>query len=334
LTKGWAKDYGLEHEQMAGMVAALSPQNEWNNNIEVAKRVATIMRDHQNTPWEQEMETNAQRILAKQDPEADIHQVHQAVRGKKMSELSDPLEKAWWLRLYDESFNPRQHLNYAPDGSTRGFARTPVGQRLSTTKWSSLDAVAKAISIMEDGSKANISAKLGDAHKIRNFYNNIIDPWSKHGDVTIDTHAVGAGHLRPMGGSTPEVLDNFGGSPSSNVVGTQGTYGIYADAYRQAAARLGILPRELQSITWEGIRALYESAGKTDELKTKIAQIWKDHKNGEITIDRARKQILKDAGGFKRPKWANEPTPQPDSGVAPKKQPASDKGVLPRTRPA
>ena len=36
LTKQWASQYGLKHEQMAGIVAALSPQNEWNNNVGIS----------------------------------------------------------------------------------------------------------------------------------------------------------------------------------------------------------------------------------------------------------------------------------------------------------
>jgi hypothetical protein len=290
---------------MAGAVAALSPQNEWNNNVEVASRVADILKHKQDFSWTPEMAQNAERI-AQKNP--GLVEDFNEVRGKKLSDLSTPDQKAVWIRLYDEAHNPRQMPNYAPDGSIRGIARTPVGNQPATTKWSSTSAIAKAVSILEDGSKENIHNQLGDMHKIRNFYNNIIDPWSKSGDVTIDTHAVAAGHIRPMGGSTEEVVHNFGGggAPGSSIHGVNGTYGLYAEAYRQAAAKLGILPRELQSISWEGIRSLFESRAKTPELKAKIAQIWKDHENGEIKLDTARKQILKTAGGFKNPKWLSD----------------------------
>jgi hypothetical protein len=237
--------------------------------------------------------------------------------------LDNAYDKAAWIRVYDESHNGRTMPNYAPDGSIRGLARNPVSNQPTVSHWNSTNGIAKAVSILEDGSKENIHTQLGEMHKVRNFYNNIIDPWSKSGDVTIDTHAVGAGHLRPMGGSSEEVMHNFGSSfkptpaqaaagmkasssQASAVTGVQGTYGLYAEAYRQAAAKLGILPRELQSITWEGIRSLYESRAKTDELKSTISQIWKDHKNGEVSIDRARNQILKAAGGFKNPKWLSD----------------------------
>ena len=320
LTKQWAAKYGVTHEQMAGAVASLSPQNEWNNNVEVANRVADILKNKQNFAWSPEMQTKASQ-LAQRSP--DLGKVMPDIMGKSLKDLDNAYDKAAWIRVYDESHNGRTMPNYAPDGSIRGLARNPVSNQPTVSHWNSTNGIAKAVSILEDGSKENIHTQLGEMHKVRNFYNNIIDPWSKSGDVTIDTHAVGAGHLRPMGGSSEEVMHNFGSSfkptpaqaaagmkasssQASAVTGVQGTYGLYAEAYRQAAAKLGILPRELQSITWEGIRSLYESRAKTDELKSTISQIWKDHKNGEVSIDRARNQILKAAGGFKNPKWLSD----------------------------
>ena len=332
LTKEWAAKYGVTHEQMAGAVAALSPQNEWNNNVETANRVADILKNKQNFDWSPEMQTKASQLAARSP---DLGKVMQDVMGKKLSDLDNPYDKAAWIRVYDESHNARSMPNYAPDGSIRGLARNPVSRQPTVSHWNSTSGIATAVSILEDGSKENIHKSLGDMHKVRNFYNNIIDPWSKSGDVTIDTHAVGAGHLRPMGGSSEEVKHNFGASfkptpaqvaqgmkasssQGSAVTGVQGTYGLYAEAYRQAAKKLGILPRELQSITWEGIRSLYESRAKTDELKSTISQIWKDHKNGEVSIDRARQQILKAAGGFKNPKWLSDIGQNGAEGATPK----------------
>lgn len=319
LTKSIAEKYGVAHEQVAAITAALSPKNEWNNNIELAKRVVDTYKTKQATAWTPEMETTAARLASKNPDIADLTEL---IRGKTLGELKDPDEKAAWIRLYDESHNMSAKANYAPDGSVRGFARNGDNS-ISKSAWSALSPIVKSVKILEDGSQENIHTMLGEAHKIRNFYNNIIDPWSPHGDVTIDTHAVGAGHLRPMSQATEEVLHNFGSSfkPTeeeakagakasssigSSVHGVNGTYGLYADAYRKAAAKLGILPRELQSITWEGIRSLYEAKGKTPELKQAIAKIWEDHTERGLTIDRARKQILKAAGGFKDPGWLSD----------------------------
>ena len=52
-----------------------------------------------------------------------------------------------------------------------------------------------------DGSEKNISDSLGNMHKIRNFYNNIVDPEAEDGSVTMDTHAVAAGLISPLSGT-------------------------------------------------------------------------------------------------------------------------------------
>jgi hypothetical protein len=63
--------------------------------------------------------------------------------------------------------------------------------------WGSNVEIAKAISAIGNPTRDNVSERMGEKHKVRNFYNNIFDPQSTHGDVTIDTHAVAAALLRP-----------------------------------------------------------------------------------------------------------------------------------------
>lgn len=108
-----------------------------------------------------------------------------------------------------------------------------------------------------------ISETQGNEHKIRNLYNNIILPNLDYGDVTIDTHDVAGGLLKALAGDDLEVKHNFGTkAPSSDVIGVSGPYAIYADAYRRAAAQLGLQPRQLQSIAREEIRALFTEGFK------------------------------------------------------------------------
>ena len=44
-------------------------------------------------------------------------------------------------------------------------------------------------------------------------------------------------------------MENFKAGGKSSITGAVGAYGLYAEAYRQAAAETGVLPREMQSIT-------------------------------------------------------------------------------------
>jgi hypothetical protein len=169
------------------------------------------------------------------------------------------------------------------------------------------------VDILENGSIQNINDLMGQGHKIRNFYNNIISPNSTRGHVTVDTHAVGAAHWKPFLQKDVEVAHNFGGSvpgtPGAGknaASGLQGTYPVYAEAYKQAAAEVGVSPRELQSITWEGIRSLMSRENKRGTIRQDVAKIWQDHEAGKITIDQARDKIVESAGGFKRPVWTTD----------------------------
>ena len=78
---------------------------------------------------------------------------------------------------------------------------------------------------------------------------------------------------------------------------------MFAEAYRRAAKERGILPREMQSITWEAIRGLYPSGYKNATNQKFIDDVWTKHKKGKITIDQARQEALDHAGGINAPEW-------------------------------
>jgi hypothetical protein len=152
---------------------------------------------------------------------------------------------------------------------------------------------------------------MGRGHKVRNFYNNIVNPLSERGHTTVDTHQVGASLLKPLTQIDLEVMHNFGSgnkkfvpSPAQHLAtGVRGSYPVYEEAVRRAAGELGLQPRELQSITWEGIRSLMGDTKKTPELKRAVSDIWRQHEEGGLSIDQARQEILKASGGFAKPNW-------------------------------
>jgi len=128
----------------------------------------------------------------------------------------------------------------------------------------------------------------------------------------VDTHAVAAALLRPLAGHDKEVKHMLGsgmkgerGPKNSAVIGIKGLYALYAEAYRRAASERGLLPREMQSITWEAVRGLYPDtfkSGKTN--KAEIDKIWKLYKNKKMTLDEARQAAIEYAGGINLPDWA------------------------------
>jgi hypothetical protein len=140
-----------------------------------------------------------------------------------------------------------------------------------------------------------------------------LSPNSRHGDVTIDTHAVAAALYRPLSGESIEVAHNFNnyagkgapGAGGSAITGVQGTYPLYAEAYRRAANKRGVLPREMQSITWEAVRGLFPDVFKTVKNADKIDQIWNEYKRGRISQKRARSLVNEFAApeGIRPPQW-------------------------------
>lgn len=292
-----AEKYGRSTKQMAGVIAAMSPQKDWDQNVSLANRVNDIYHTKQDIVATPEMMSKAAEIGNRPTGKA-FAELGPKVEGKKLSDLTDPTEKAVWIRLYDEAHNPRTFQSIDPaTGEGRGEVKTAAGQP-QRVAWGGLNEIGKAVSILEDGSRENISNNLGDAHKVRNFYNNILDPNNPAGHVTIDTHAVAAGLARILSGKSPEVLHNFGaaGGPSSTINGVNGTYALYADAYRAAAKELGVQPRQLQSVVWEEIRSMFPAEMKRiQKYPAQVDAIWQQYADRKISLDKAHEMVRQSA---------------------------------------
>jgi hypothetical protein len=302
----WVTDYNMPDQAISGVLAVLSPQKDWFMNVSLGQRVLDVMTKHQSTRWDSSMDEMAKIIWSKEKyaPMVD------AIRGKSLAEITDPGLKAMWLRTYDQAKFPREHQIVTPEGDFAGLRLNQDGTP-TKTGWGSLNEIGKAIVILDDPKVETISLNLGDAHKVRNFYNNIYAPNDPAGHVTIDTHAVAAGLLRPLSGNSREVKHNFGGGPKgergtsdSDITGVKGTYGLYAEAYRRAAQERGILPREMQSITWEAVRGLYPDTFKSQAKNVEqVDNIWLQYRKGKLSLEEARNEVFRIAGGINPPEW-------------------------------
>lgn len=306
ITDTLAKQYSMPTRAVAGVMASLSPQMDWFKNVSLGERVIDIVKNKQNAIATPEMIDWLNQFKDKLKIDSKIIK---NIETKEFKNL-DTYDKAVWVRTFDESHNNKSYHIITPEGNKAGLQTNDNGSP-SKIGWGGFGTIAKAVSIIENPSRINISDELGGAHKVRNFYNNILLPSVKNfGDVTIDTHAVAAGLLRPLAGSDIEVGHNLGsGAPGSAIHGISGIYGIYADAYRNAALQRGILPREMQSITWEGIRSLFSPEFKTAANKKIVNSIWSEYKSGKISKTDATQQIIKYAGGIKTPDWAGSNNP-------------------------
>lgn len=317
ITDRWSQEYNVPDTSIAGALAALSPQKDWYQNVSLAQRTLDVVRPRSGTPlaFTPEMEQTFRNIPSLNKPQ--YGPLLDVIRGKSYDQITDPdpavqnTLRALFARLHDQTYRSPDYRIVSPEGDFLDVATNLDGSP-SRVAWGSLNEIGKAIgSIEASGDVRTISGLMGERHKVRNFYNNIYDPNSPYGDVTIDTHAVAAGLLRPLSGNSLEVDHNFknttvagrGTTKGSSISGVSGNYGLYAEAYRRAAQERGILPRQMQSITWEAVRGLFPDTFKTEKNAQIIDGIWNRYRSGEIEIDEARRMVNEAAGGINPPTW-------------------------------
>lgn len=244
-----AEQYGLTADQVAGVLAALSPQQDWFRNASLAQRVLAVATEFNRTDpmfdaklfsrfekktrasaaqwvrdnrrrgttkggkkWTPAMEAKYLKRQNKRIAEVRVF------AGLRWNEL--PLEgKARFLRMHDEATLPRTFNIITPEGDQPGLVMTSGRKKSLPSKpahvgWGTYSFIENALSIMEDGSVENIHERLGSEHKVRSFFNNISHPWDAR-SVTIDTHAVVAAYLQPLAGSSPEVTAVMGAKRDS-----------------------------------------------------------------------------------------------------------------------
>ena len=288
--------YGVPQSAMSATIAALSPQMDWFSNVSLAERVVDVVTNRRNMPFTTEMEEVAKRypvfLKEKNRP------IFESIKGKTYAELETDMQKAMWIRAYDQAYNPRTHRSITPEGELGEIILNANGKPKAVS-WGSFTEISKAVKSIESNGDLNIiSDALGEMHKVRNFYNNIEVPFSDFGDITIDTHAIAAGYMKPLGGSDPLVSQGLGTAGSSSApYGAQGIYGLTADVYRDVADDRGLMPRETQSIVWEAVRTLMDDK-KTLPNKQKVNQIWNAYDRGDLTQEQALNLIEETFGSF------------------------------------
>lgn len=308
IAEGSANRYGIPSTSTSGTYAALSPQKDWHQNryqgdrtLEILDRDPTITTD---------MLRKAQTMpVFTRDPMT--LRMMEGMVGRKLSNLK-PEEQAMMVRLFDETQNPEQlYRKTTPEG---GFGSVPTIKSGEPRKnvWNTFPFITKAIQAADSAGDIDVLSRLmGEKHKVRNFYNNIVAPilGRQFGDITADTHQVAASLMRPLGGASPEVSHALGSHPGAGIqaapesatTGLSGNYPLIADATRQAAALRDIPVHAMQSIPWEAVRSLFEN--KSPKMQATVDAIWRAHGAGQLTADETRRRIVEASGGFKVPTW-------------------------------
>ncbi len=299
-----AEQYGITPEASFGVNAALSPQKAWPINVANQERLLAMHANDYDTGMSnpgQAASSYIQKALdalkGKQKPTAIAQQGPEfaaRVMETPMNELTDPFERYTRVVLTDALTNNPSVPNISPDGVKHG----DFGKII----WGSSNQAGKALNILDDGSVENIGRQLNGGGKVPTFYNNQAVPDSPLPFVTADTHSAGAASMYPAGADdtityrTMGLSAPSGGAPAASnsaVTGSKGLYGLVTDAYVAAGQELGMLPREVQSATWEGVRAKWGDEGKTPALKKAVEEAWRKAKNPQ----EARRAIADLLGG-------------------------------------
>ncbi len=316
IADAWAEHYDISKSQAAGVLAVLSPQKDWYMNVTLAERVLDIVRDQTNHAFDAKMSAAAFRFLAakkalqikaEESEDQAVLEAYETIRRKTLGQVLDSgnlLAAAVWVRAYDEAYHASGHAIVTPEGGFTEIRTRDTGE-VEDRGWGAFPSIAKALSVLQDGSLENISEQLGGNHKVRNFYNNIFAPGNPN-YTTIDTHAVAAATLRSVAVSAASVKDAFGSAGKSASTGIRGSYPIYYEAYKQAAEARGVLPREMQSITWEAVRGLFPDSFKHAANIKKVDDLWRQVDAGQSTREEARAGVAQLTGGVRPPSWVRE----------------------------
>jgi len=313
ITKHFSDVYGHPEHVVAAVLATQSPQKDWYQNVSLGERIMHIHKEHQETPWSKDMEAKTSKVFKENNPE---HQgILSEIRGKRLSELKDPVHKAAWIRTFDEAHHPSHFREVTPEGDFAEHVTAENGKKY-TVAWQGFKTIAKAVSALESkGDMSKIDTVLGNEHKVRSFYNNILQPNAPRGgkaaedatDITSDTWNIRAGLLHPGLPSVStderkaiEVSAGLGGAPKTKKVGISGTYPTYASALRSAAHERGMIPNAAQSTVWDMFRTIATPKAR----KENVEKLQQSLKTGEMSHEQFLKGMSKEVGPMTEPTWA------------------------------
>jgi len=310
ITSEFADRFGVPDHVVAAMIARTSPKSDWHVNVARVERMLDILTNGRDIVLDP-------KIRAVMESNPHLAQSIDAVQGRTFGEMLDAASRnpdvyydlVHFMRGIDETYNPTQ----TRQSDSRGRWLEDTSQTFS---WMETKFLGDALRIYNNQDLNSISELIGQQHKVRSFYNNILAPNDPRGNATIDTHAVAVGIVKPIGAQSIEAVHNFNAPGVNNrTQGSVGMYPVYLEAYRRAAEQAGRLPREMQSITWEGARSLMPAGGKTKAFKSFADEQWASYKNGRQTRKETVDAILERAGGSTEPNWWRHRIGEDDQGA-------------------
>lgn len=303
-----SEKYGVSLEQSSAILAVFSPKKEWFNNIADAERFLDVMKNDYQTVFTEDMadkvvsKLTGGKVASLKDRKkidndqvkvfAELLNAHFKKYGEVSMEdmdrigVSEEIQSQVLRGLMTLNFPKNTYGMFNPDGTFDRFST-------STYSENSYENMGKAMRVYKDGSLQNINQELGGYNKIRNFYNNIIDPNNPIPYVTADTHAL-SGALGISVSADDAAASGLFDEEFSPI------YAMTKEAYIIAAQITGYSPREMQSIVWEAVRTGINDKGRNATQKENIFKT-ATQKNKKSRYEKTTETISENRS--KNPEW-------------------------------
>jgi hypothetical protein len=240
----------------SALLAVTSPQTPWYDNIGMAKEIGRLWKENKPIPA---------KTLG--DAYDDANNIEMAKFREKMTreQFIEAFSKETWRTIRTDIGGGilKSHFQFSdppvlaldqeliPNGNGEFRYKTLDGRIIAKSGLPGKKALDILHAFAEHGESdefyENVSIALGDGSKVRSFYNNINDPDSAD-YVTIDTHAAAGMTGFPGGTGQPFIRGVMTGGGVDE--GMSQSYALYQQAISEVAKEFGLLPREVQSITW------------------------------------------------------------------------------------
>jgi len=259
-----SEKYNLSIGQTSAIIAAISAQCEWNSNLTLAGSIIHIMATYGDQiatesmiDWatglseekKQTMRTTPLKNLNDKFAQKFVYSMFQTGEVEKTQDSFKNFVAG--IGLVDQE-------RYAKLKKDMSLSDARLKLQLTTSTGRAID---KAISIYRNGDIENISKLVSSEAKIRDFYNNILTPWSLNEEYTADTHDIRIKFLAAISDNSDlktAVFGNTGitgrGTLLTSLVMEAGRRATYYINQRDGSM---LLPQQVQSITWGGGQGLF-----------------------------------------------------------------------------
>jgi hypothetical protein len=245
-----AHEANISPSQAAAVIAILSPQTPLGSNIAMAHYLTQAIAT------DKMIDLPDAVVAAANEKYADKLGGKPIVNHVKLSQ--QPSYYAQAVAIMRSATN--EHIKTDPQYGTTKASNGTQGSGIKENAGN--DKMADAISIIkgvdEDGKETDIDRILS-GHKVRSFYNNIINPDDPR-FVTIDGFMVGIGmgeaKGNPYGASAGKIGTVLIDGPAFSAENAVGGYALIADATRAASAKINrdfnmnLTPDQAQAIAW------------------------------------------------------------------------------------